>query len=345
MKLIHCDNDRDNIQTTIYKCGEFEYQYISDFPKNLPPDVANSNIAGGCTDPEGNVYLGMRGTPSRIVVLDQDGNYIKSFGEKFFDDYLHFIKYTPQGTILCADTHHHVIREVSTSGELIRDFGNYDGPSDTGMDMGYYKRTRRQAIFPTEPYFGIPGMWAFYEAMKQVKKVSGPFNMPTDIDMTSKGEYVVSDGYGNRAVHLFGADGTYKKSWGGIGVWDASTDTPGKFLIVHAVCVDAKDQIWVCDREKDAVHVFDTDGNLLGYCSRNMGQPSGIDTDGQYIYVIGRAGYLTIFDTEINVVAQLGTFNSDLRAHDICADKKGNLYLFPTHANEDHQVIQLKRIR
>ena len=70
-----------------------------------------------------------------------------------------------------------------------------------------------------------------------------------------------------------------------------------------------------------------------------------MDTDGKYVYVIGRAGYLTIFDLEYNVVAQLGTFNSDLRAHDLAADQEGNLFLFPTHANEDHQVIKLRRIR
>ena len=47
----------------------------------------------------------------------------------------------------------------------------------------------------------------------------------------------------------------------------------------------------------------------------------------------------------MNMVAQLGTFNSDLRAHDLAANKQGDLFLFPTHANEDHQVIKLRRIR
>ncbi len=65
----------------------------------------------------------------------------------------------------------------------------------------------------------------------------------------------------------------------------------------------------------------------------------------KYIYVVGRAGYLTVFDLDMNMVAQLGTFNSDLRAHDLAANKQGDLFLFPTHANEDHQVIKLRRIR
>lgn len=64
MKILHCDARRDEIQKTVYSCGEFAYEYISDFAKDLPGNVASASIAGGCTDPEGNVYLGMRGNPS-----------------------------------------------------------------------------------------------------------------------------------------------------------------------------------------------------------------------------------------------------------------------------------------
>ena len=184
-----------------------------------------------------------------------------------------------------------------------------------------------------------------FEMMRHVSKVGEPFNKPTDAGLTSDGKYVFADGYGNRAVHIFDRDGRYEHTFGGVGDWETPyEDTPGKMLVVHALCVDAMDRIWVCDREKDAVHIFDTQGNVIGYCSGSMGAPSGVDTDGKYIYVAGRCGYLTIFDMNMDIVAQLGTFNSDLRAHDIAADRNGNLFLFPTHANEDHQVIKLHRM-
>ncbi len=65
--------------------------------------------------------------------------------------------------------------------------------------------------------------------------------MPTDVDMTSSGEYIFADGYGNRAVHIFNADGTYRKTFGGVGDWEKPyEDTPGDMLIVHALCVDAR---------------------------------------------------------------------------------------------------------
>ena len=164
------------------------------------------------------------------------------------------------------------------------------------------------------------------------------------MDFDSEGNYYFSDGYSNLAVHKFDKNGKYVETWGGKGVFDPYTDTPGKFLVVHSLCVDKNDNIWVCDREKDAVHVFNKKGEVVAYCSNNMAQPSGVDTDGTYIYVVGRGGYITIFDPEFNIVGELGFFNGNLRGHTIAADSKGNLYICPTHANEEHQIIALKRI-
>lgn len=346
MQIVHCDGNRDRIQQTIYRCGELKYEYESDFAKNLPGSIVSASIAGGCCSPSGEVFAGVRGNPSGFLHLDQEGSFVKLFATELFSEHLHFAKYTDHDTMLCADSYHHVVREFTLDGAHVRDFGSYDCPSDTGLDMGYLPRTRRYGgIYPTEPFIGIVPMWAFHEGMRKVCRVAEPFNMPTDVDQLSDSTIVVADGYGNRAVHLFDYDsGKLVKTFGGVGVWDTETDTPGQFLVVHALAVDSKDHIWVCDREKDAVHVFDRDGNVVGYCRGNMGQPSGVDTDGTYIYVVGRGGYLTIFDADVNIVAQLGTFNCDLRAHDIAADANGNLYLFPTHANEDHQIISLRRL-
>lgn len=345
MKQLKCSEARDQLQKTIYSCGEFSYEYIPDFCKELPGNLRNLSIAGGCTDPDGNVYLAARGIPSQIIQMNPEGEFVKAFGRELnMGDHIHFIYYTPDHTLLVADTNHHVIREITTEGEQIRYFGNMDRPSDTGMDMGFVMRERKKGIFPTEPCNTIPSFWIMLEGMKRVARVGEPFNMPTDAGMTSDGSYIFADGYGNRAIHKFRPDGTYETTWGGVGEWNLTSTTPGKFLVMHAVAVDHMDRVWVCDREKDAVHVLDQEGNTVGYCSTNMGQPSGVDADDKYIYVVGRAGYLTIFDLDLNIAAQLGTFNSDLRAHDIAVDRKGNLFLFPTHANEDHQVIQLKRI-
>lgn len=346
MIISHCDCSRDYQQQTIYSGGEFAYRYESDFAKNVPAPYNHASVAGGCTDAEGNVYLAGRMSPASVIIkLDPQGNFVKAFGQDCLKEYVHFICCSPEGTLLCADTEHHVVQEFDQDGRLIRMLGNYDRPSDSGFDLSYYKTQRRQGfLFPTEPDMIIDKYWERVAAMQLICRVAPPFNMPTGVDLLSDGSIVVSDGYGNHAVHIFSRDGRLQKTFGGHGVWTPE-DTPGAFQVVHGMCTDNKDHIWVADREAGAVHVFDRDGNVIAYCSGCMGQPSGVDCDGQYVYVIGRGGYLTIFDMDGNLLAQLGTFNCDLRAHDIAASPNGDLFLFPTHANEDHQCIALHRIR
>ena len=215
-----------------------------------------------------------------------------------------------------------------------------DPKNDIFMTRWHY------GILGTEPFHGME--FGTYQQMKDFENTEFTteyFNNCNDVDLDSKGNIYVSDGYGNYAIHKFDREGNYITTFGGKGVFDAYTDTPGKFVVPHAICVDANDHIWLCDREKDAVHVFDSEGNVIAYCSHDLGQPSGIDTDGTYVYVVGRGGFLTIFDLDFNIVGELGFFNDSLRAHDLAADSKGNLYLFPTHANFEHQVIALKRIQ
>ena len=90
MIMLHCSPERDYIQKTTYSCGRFSYTYEADFAKNLPEALSRCNVAGGCTDPEGNVYLAMRG-PGQIVKLDSDGNFVKCFGKELLENYIHFI--------------------------------------------------------------------------------------------------------------------------------------------------------------------------------------------------------------------------------------------------------------
>ena len=255
---------------------------------------------------------------------------------------------TDHGTIVILQTNNDYAIEMDLqTEEVVRTFGENDHPSDTGRNMDeWFNLTRiHNGIFATEPFSGYNGGSYAQYLVHQDRKLAKPFNKPTDVDFDSQGNYYFSDGYGNVAVHKFDSQGNYVATWGGKGEFDPWTDTPGKFLVPHSICVDPRDHIWVCDREKDAVHVFDTEGNMVAYCSHNMSQPSGVDTDGEHVYVAGRGGYLTIFDLECNIVGQLGFFNGNLRAHHIAADSRGNLYLFPTHANFEHQIIALKRVR
>lgn len=340
MKTMKCDYDREKHMSITYEGGGLKYEYIADFAKKLPPHVFYASVAGGFCDKHDNVFLEVRGCPNPVIKLDPEGNYVGEFGRGMIT-ICHFGIATPNDTYMMTDIPMHVVREFDDQGNVLLELGNRGKASDSGFNGHYYEEQRRIGnLYPPEPYMRIPGLTALTEAERAtVVRMAEPFNRPTDVALDSKGDIYVSDGYGNVAVHRFSKDGKLLKTWGGRG------DEPGKFLMVHAVTVDAKDQIWVCDRDQNAVHVFDNEGNVLAYCKGNLGQPSGIVADKDYIYCVGRGGYLTVFNPEFEVVAQIGYFNSELRAHGIAVNSKGDLFLFPTTATEDHQCICLKRIR
>ncbi|MGI5888163.1 MAG: hypothetical protein ACOX6J_02150 [Oscillospiraceae bacterium] len=360
MKVLHCEDNRAKKQKVVLETEDsrFCYELDMDYAKGLPQKYKHipyaGNIAGGAVDAEDNLYLGLRGgsymstkPASCLVKLDKEGNYLESIGEGIIGG-LHFFECTDHDSVVIVDAASNYAYEMSMDGKsVIRTFGTKGRDNGNGMDIesAFLETRLHRGLFATEPFEGLNMENSLaWKMAYDASEMGGPFHNPTDVDMDSEGNYYFSDGYGNCAVQKFDREGNFVKTWGGKGVYDGETDTPGKMLIPHSICVDANDHIWVCDREKDAVHIFDTEGNVIGYLSHNLGQPSGVDCDSEHIYVVGRAGYLTIFDLELNVVGKLGFYNGNLRAHHIAADSAGNLYLFPTHANNEHQVIKLKRI-
>ena len=74
-----------------------------------------------------------------------------------------------------------------------------------------------------------------------------PFNHPADIAIAPNGDIYVADGYGNSSVHRFSAEGKHLMTWGGPG------KGRGQFTTPHGIWVDARDRVFVADRENDRV--------------------------------------------------------------------------------------------
>lgn len=68
-------------------------------------------------------------------------------------------------------------------------------------------------------------------------------------------------------------------------------------------------------------HVFSEDGELLAYFDENLYQPTGLWATQELCMLQSRAAALMI-DMELNVKAQLGFYNSSIRAHGMCGNSR-----------------------
>lgn len=144
-----------------------------------------------------------------------------------------------------------------------------------------------------------------------------PFNHPTDVGRS--GDIYVSDGYGNAHVHWFAPDGSYRRSWGGIG------SGPGQFSTPHGVWVTPDGRVLVADRENNRVQVFTDHGGFLGEWG-DLYHPMDIygSADGT-IFVTDQAPRITAFSPTGEVIGRCSA--AKIYSHGIWGDAAGNLFL------------------
>lgn len=161
------------------------------------------------------------------------------------------------------------------------------------------------------------------------------FSQPTDVEFGPDGSVYVSDGYINRRVVSFTADGEYRFEWG------AQGPEPEDFYVAHDLAVDGRGRVYVADRENDRIQIFKSDGTYVNeWRSEGAWRPYGIDIDPSsgHVYVIdgGAQPYLLPYRSAVVVLdgtgAELQRFgrfgNHDgqfIMGHDIALDRDGNV--------------------
>jgi DNA-binding beta-propeller fold protein YncE len=200
-------------------------------------------IADVAVDAEDRLWVGAR-KQHPVSVWTTDGAFLGSWGEPDFQE-VHGMS-AIDGAIWVVDDQLHVVRRYSPEGEKTLELGRAG--------------------------------WAT-AAVTHRGQNGGPFNMPTGIDTDASGRIFVSDGYGNRQVHRFSADGTLEKSWGAGGIG------PGEFGPVHNVTIDGTDRVLISDRENGRMQVFDYDGGFIAEWTELMGPADAAIRDG-LVYVV-----------------------------------------------------------
>lgn len=218
----------------------------------------------------------------------------------------HFIRVGPEGNIWTANITEHVIRKYSPKGKLLLTIGE---PGVAGADKGQ-------------------------------------FNMPTDMAILPSGDIFVSDGYGNRRIVHFDANGKYVNQWGQEG------DGPGQFALPHAIVADSQNRLYVADRENARIQVFDTKGKLLavwedvvtpwGLCITKKdeiwacGSSVKKDDKGECIVLLPPDEILVKLDSDGKVLSRVTLEKTTVPpgksgeldwVHAVAFDSKGNLYL------------------
>lgn len=292
--------------------GELRYEPVADWPK-WPAGIAVQEAVGVVIDSQGRVIASCRGDQS-ILIFDSDGRFLDAWGGGLFVR-PHGIWVAADDTLYLVDDMGHSVRQFSQAGELLRTIGPSGQPSETGVD-GFDYRTIDAA---------------------------GPFNLPTNLVTSSKGDIFVTDGYGNARVHAYNAAGELQRSWGGPGRGDVQFNVP------HGIGIDRDDRLYVADRENSRVQIFTTEGEPLGILTDVIRPCEVFVGQDDLVYIAelgGRSGMFPWMDVDagavgsrMSIFTQQGelllrwgggrnpTAVDDFYAlHDVSVDREGTIY-------------------
>ena len=255
----------------------------------LPAGMNFGECTGVSCDRDDNVWIFNRGAHA-VVQLDRNGNFLRSWTNVPVKS-AHGLRIDSSGDVWGIDVAAHMVLKFSVDGRVKMVLGGQGGnPSADNND----------------PY---------------------AFNRPTSVAFDEKGNFYVSDGYGNTRVAKYSKDGEYLKQWGVAGKGD------GEFNLVHDVVLDQAGRVYVADRANDRVQVFDQEGRFLNKWS-GVGQPWGLaySKKENAIYLCdGKNNRVLKLNTDGQVLGQLGGFGKapgklDF-AHHIAVDSRGAIYV------------------
>ncbi len=165
--------------------GQFTYEVAVGW-ETPPPGYSWREVADVAVDSKDRVYVLNRGGEHPMIVFDNNGNFLRSWGEGVFSHRPHSVTPGPDDTMYCADDGDHTVRQFTLDGKVLMTIG-------------------------------VPG--------KPAERYSGPpFNGCTDVAIDPKtGDLYISDGYGNASIHKFSPDGKLLFSWAHRGQTRASS--------------------------------------------------------------------------------------------------------------------------
>jgi len=284
--------------------GDYRYEVSGENWGRRPEGWIYREATAVAVDQRDRVFVFNRGT-APMTVFDTDGNMLDSWGQGMFSN-PHGITVAPDGTLFCVDNGDSTVKKFTPEGRLLMTLGEANNPSPPMSNR--------------------------------------PFCYPTHVGVDPRtGDFYVSDGYSNAAVHKYSPEGRHLFTWG-----ESGTDE-GQFNIVHNVKIDRDGWVYVADRENHRIQVFSSTGTFeTQWVNLSRAACLDIDTSGErdivYIgeYFTGISSNdiatnlgprVTVMTTDGKILARVGTQAYGSQAgrffspHGIAVDSKGSLYV------------------
>lgn len=259
------------------------------------PEGFNFGLSASVTfDNKGHLWVLNRGSQP-VSEFDENGKFIRAFGEGLFGVRPHALRVDPEGNIWVADGSTHIVVKLDPQGKVLLTLG-----------------TKGQA-----------GKWDEAAGTRLL-------NQPNEVAFGRNGDVFLVQGHtpganGDPRVFKFDKTGKLVKQWGGKGT------EPGKFDVAHSVNIDAKGLLWVTDRENQRIQIFDQDGNYVKEL-KYMGLPCSVDIGKEFIYMVnGFTGQILKLDLDGKVLAAVGKPGAGLgefgEAHHIAVSPKDEIFV------------------
>ena len=147
---------------------------------------------------------------------------------------------------------------INEQGKVLREWGKglYQIPHSIRIDAKGNIWTVDSASSRIIKYTPQGGKLLDFSVGEQPQTKS-QFNGTADIAFTPDGHLFIADGYGNNRILEYDAKGTRIRQWGTPG------QGPGELNLPHGIAIDAKQIIYVADRENGRIQRFTREGKYL----------------------------------------------------------------------------------
>lgn len=306
---------------TVMGAGDHQYRWDPAWP-DLVDGKDHGNTHGDIVvDSKGHIYFNTD-TERAVMVYKEDGTFVRSFGEEWKSGTHGMTLAQENGEEVLWLSHlgRHEIAKLSLDGKVL------------------FRR-------------GYPAEAKVYDNPDHFR--------PTGIAIGPSGAIFVVDGYGLSYVHKFAADGSWIKTFGGLG------KEAGRFRTCHGLTVDyAGDTptLVIADRENGRLQRFSLDGELIAVLGEGkLRRPCKVVARDGHLLVPDLAGRVTILDGQGELITHLGDQKdpglrakngvprekwengSFLSPHSAAWDADGDLYVMDW--NFLGRVTRLERVR